>query len=186
MDKVTKWFVRTSSLIIILLGIGYISKPFSNKLKNYFPEKIENLQNNFEVIELTDPSPSLSQVENLLNTWLREKSKILSGSSKDLSETVEGLTKIVDFRLLDRTLKSTKFDIDKKQIRTINYQIEKIDLLSQTSSRIVVLVELNYLEKLLKDSGEVMSEIFLNPLKVKYILGLNNDSWKLVDFISLD
>ena len=56
MDTVTKWFIRTASLIIILFGIGYISKPFSNKIINYFSEKIENLQNNFSVKENRDKS----------------------------------------------------------------------------------------------------------------------------------
>ena len=56
MDTVTKWFIRTASLIIILFGIGYISKPFSNKIINYFSEKIENLQNNFSVKEIRDKS----------------------------------------------------------------------------------------------------------------------------------
>ena len=54
MDTVTKWLIRASSLIIILFGIGYISKPFSNKLINYFSEKIENLQNYFLVKEKGD------------------------------------------------------------------------------------------------------------------------------------
>ena len=56
MDTVTKWFIRTASLIIILFGIGYISKPFSNKIINYFSEKIENLQNNFSVKDNRDKS----------------------------------------------------------------------------------------------------------------------------------
>jgi len=55
---------------------------------------------------------------------------------------------------------------------------------SQTSSRIVVLVELNYLERIVKSSGELVNETILNPLKVKYILGFVDKSWKLVDFIS--
>ena len=56
MDTGTKWFIRTASSIIILFGIGYISKSFSNKIINYFSEKIENLQNNFSVKETRDIS----------------------------------------------------------------------------------------------------------------------------------
>ena len=73
----------------------------------------------------------------------------------------------------------------KKDIyKVINSKILKIDLVSQTSSRIVVLVELNYLEKIVKNSGDFVSETSLTPLKVKYILGFSNKSWKLVDFVS--
>ena len=46
------------------------------------------------------------------------------------------------------------------------------------------LIFLNYLEKILKDSGEFVNETSLNPLKVKYILGFSKNSWKLVDFVS--
>ena len=62
--------------------------------------------------------------------------------------------------------------------------MRKIDLYSQTASRIVVVVELDYLERILKNSGELVNETSLSPLKVKYILGFSNKSWKLVDFVS--
>ena len=42
--------------------------------------------------------------------------------------------------------------------KDIDSQIQKIDLVSQTSSRIVVLTELNYFEKVFKDSGEIINE----------------------------
>ena len=39
-------------------------------------------------------------------------------------------------------------------------------------------------EKIFKNSGELINEISINPLKVRYILGFSNKSWKLVDFVS--
>jgi len=86
--------------------------------------------------------------------------------------------------LINRTIEERQNDINKGIYKEINSQILKIDLESQTSSRIVVLVELNYLERILKNSGEFVNETSLNPLKVKYILGFSNKSWKLVDFVS--
>ena len=59
-----------------------------------------------------------------------------------------------------------------------------MDFETQTSSRISVLVELEYLERIIKNSGELINETSLDPLKVKYILGFSNKSWKLVDFVS--
>ena len=73
---------------------------------------------------------------------------------------------------------------EKAIYKEISSQIMKIDLESQTSSRIVVLVELNYLERIVKSSGELVNETILNPLKVKYILGFSKNSWKMVDFVS--
>ena len=86
--------------------------------------------------------------------------------------------------MIGRTIEERKDDIKKGIYKEINSQIRKINLESQTSSRIVVLVELNYLEKKLKNSGELISQTSLNPLKVKYILGFSDKSWKLVDFVS--
>ena len=87
-------------------------------------------------------------------------------------------------RLIARTIEERQNDINKGISKEINSQILKIDLESQSSSRIVVLVELNYLERIVKNSGELVNETSFNPLKVKYILGFSNKSWKLVDFVS--
>ena len=86
--------------------------------------------------------------------------------------------------MIKRTVEERQNDVKKGIFKEINSQIKKIDLDSQTSSRIVVLVELNYLERIKKNTGELINESSLNPLKVKYILGFSNKSWKLVDFVS--
>ena len=94
------------------------------------------------------------------------------------------LSKIVSSGLIDRTIEERQNDIKKGIYKEINSLIRKIDLESQTSSRIVVLVELDYTEKIMMNSGELVNETTLTPLKVKYILGFSNNSWKLVDFVS--
>ncbi len=131
-----------------------------------------------ELKELNIPSPSLEDISNLINGWLLGKSNYLAGKSEI------NLSKIVSKGLIDRTIEERQNDIEKGIYKEINSQIRKIDLESQTSSRIVVLVELNYLERIVKKSGEFLNETSLTPLKVKYILGFSNKSWKLVDFVS--
>ena len=86
--------------------------------------------------------------------------------------------------MIERTIEERQKDIKKGIYKEINAQIRKIDLESQTASRIVVIVELNYLERIIKNSGDFINETSLTPLKVKYILGFSNKSWKLVDFVS--
>ena len=120
----------------------------------------------------------MEDIRNLINIWLSSKSNYLAGKSEI------NLSKIVTSGLIDRTIEERQNDIKKEIYKEINSQIQKIDLVSQTSSRIVVLVELNYLERIIKNSGEFINETSLNPLKVKYILGFSNQSWKLVDFVS--
>ena len=132
----------------------------------------------YEFKELNSPSPSLDDIRNLINGWLQNKSNYLAGKSEI------NLSKFVSKGLIDRTIQERQNDIKKGIYKEINSQIRKIDLVSQTSSRIVVLVELNYLERIVKNSGEFVNETSLTPLKVRYIFGFSNKSWKLVDFVS--
>jgi len=156
--------------------IQEIKKNPSNKLKS-IPEKSNSIiTSTFK--ELDKPSPSLGDIRNLINEWLLSKSNYLAGKSEI------NLSKIVSNGLIARTIEERQNDIKKGIYKEISSQILKINLESQTSSRIVALVELNYLEKIIKNSGEFVNETSLNPLKVKYILGFSKKSWKLVDFVS--
>ena len=139
----------------------------------------KNTENNTLKIEgVTQASPSLEEIRKLINVWLQSKSSYLAGKNQ------LNLSKIVSSGLIDRTIEERQKDIKKGIYKEINSQIRKIDLETQTSSRISVLVELNYLERIIKNSGEFINETSLNPLKVKYIFGFSDKSWKLVDFIS--
>ena len=144
---------------------------------NSIPEKSSSIIS-YELKELNSPSPSLEDIRNLINGWLISKSNYLAGKSEI------NLSNIVSKGLIDRTIKERQNDIKKGIYKEINSQIRKIDLESQTSSRMVVLVELNYLERIVKNSGEFVNETSLTPLKVRYIFGFSNKSWKLVDFVS--
>ena len=150
-------------------------KPF-NELNSIIGNS--TVKNSFKVEKITKASPSIAEIKNLINVWLLSKSNYLAGKSEI------NLSKIVSNGLIDRTIEERQNDIKKGIVKEINSQIQKIDLESQTSSRIVVLVELNYLERIIKNSGEFVNETSLTPLKVKYILGFSNKSWKLVDFVS--
>ena len=132
----------------------------------------------YEFKELNTASPSLEDIRNLINEWLLSKSNYLAGKNEI------NLSKIVRKGLIDPTIQERQNDIKKGIYKEINSQISKIDLESQNSSRIVVLVELNYLERILKNSGELVNETSLTPLKVKYILGFSNKSWRMIDFVS--
>ena len=94
------------------------------------------------------------------------------------------LSKVAKEALIKRTIDLRQSDIKKNIYKEINSKIQKIDFDSQNASRIVVIAELNYSEKIIKNTGELINETSLSPLKVKYILGYSNKSWKLVDFVS--
>ena len=156
--------------------IQEITKKSSNELKAISGNT--NVKNSLKVEKITQTSPSIADIKNLINVWLLSKSNYLAGKSEI------NLSNIVSKGLIDRTIEERQNDIKKGIFKEINSQIQKINLESQTSSRIVVLVQLNYLERIIKDSGEFVNETSLTPLKVKYILGFSNKSWKLVDFVS--
>lgn len=129
--------------------------------------------------ELKTASPSLEKIEYLINTWLVNKSKFLAGTSEI------NLSKIVQNDLIDRLKKERELDIQKGIYKSINTSIENSVFLTQTASRISVSVDLKYSEKIFKTDGELINETTFTPfLKVKYILGFSNNSWKLVDYIS--
>ncbi len=153
-----------------------IKKKPSNELNNTIGNSAA--KNSFKVEKITKASPSIAEIKNLINVWLLSKSNYLAGKSEI------NLSKIVSKGLIDRTIEERQNDMKKGIVKEINSQIQRLDLESQTSSRIVVLAELNYLERIIKNSGEFVNETSLTPLKVKYILGFSNKSWKLVDFVS--
>ncbi|MDC3159201.1 ARC6/PARC6 family protein [Prochlorococcus sp. AH-716-G10] len=129
--------------------------------------------------EIRTASPSLEQIENLITTWLVNKSKFLAGTSEI------NLSNIVQNDLINRLTKERQLDIQKGIYKNIKTNIENVALLTQTASRISVSVDLKYTEKIFKTNGELINETTFTPfLKVKYILGFSNNSWKLVDYIS--
>jgi len=139
-------------------------------------EQTENIP--LQVKEISKASPSIEEIKYLIDTWLSNKANYLAGREEI------NLSKIVKDGLIKRTIEERQKDIQKEVYKEISSEIQEIVLRSQTSSRIVAVAELNYKERILKNSGELVNETSLNPLKVKYILGFSNKAWKLADFVS--
>ena len=139
-------------------------------------EQKENIS--LQVKEITKASPSIKEIKYLIDTWLANKSNYMAGKAEI------NLSGIVKDGLIKRTIEERQKDIKKGIYKEISSEIQEIVLQSQTSSRIVAVAELKYIERIFKNSGELVSETSLNPLKVKYFLGFSNKSWKLADFVS--
>jgi len=131
-----------------------------------------------EVNSLNELSPNLDQIQNLLESWLMSKSKFLSGDDQlDIS-------KIVKRNLILRLKNERQRDIKNNITKEIKTEVQDIEFLSQSPSRISVSVKLNYSEKIINANGELISEIFKPSVINKYILGFSNKSWKLVEYVS--
>ena len=131
------------------------------------------------ITAITSISPTLNEIENLLNNWLENKSKFLAGNG-DID-----LSKIVQTNLLKRLKEERSNDLKKNITKIINTEIQSIEYLTQSSSRVSVLAKLKYSENILNKNGEVVNTTTFTPfLKVKYIFGYSEKSWKLVDYVS--
>ena len=131
------------------------------------------------VTAITSISPTLNEIENLLKNWLENKSKFLAGKG-DID-----LSKIVQTNLLKRLKEERSNDLKKNITKIINTEIQSIEYLTQSSSRVSVLAKLKYSENILNKNGEVVNTTTFTPfLKVKYIIGYSEKSWKLVDYVS--
>ena len=200
-------------LLLFVFGIGLsflrnnsknleeenISVKILNKKNNYLNSENNNFQESIElsnvedtqkekdtkqetitsVTAITSISPTLNEIENLLKNWLENKSKFLAGKG-DID-----LSKIVQTNLLKRLKEERSNDLKKNITKIINTEIQSIEYLTQSSSRVSVLAKLKYSENILNKNGEVVNTTTFTPfLKVKYILGYSEKSWKLVDYVS--
>ena len=125
---------------------------------------------------LTNDSPSQDQLLRLIEVWLLSKADILAGRANS------NLPKVARNQLVKIVSNQRKKDEALGQKQIINAEIKSLKILDQTSKRIAVRVEIAYLDKLVKQSGEVISETSIPSLTVKYVLGRNKSQWKLIDF----
>ena len=147
--------------------------------KNFAKDISTNIVPIQEITPLNELSPNLNQIKNLLESWLSSKSKFLSGDDQ------LNISKIVKGNLILRLNNERQKDIESNITKNIKTEIQDIEFLSQSPSRITVAVKLKYSEKIIKTNGELISETNFKPfLKVKYILGFSNKSWKLADYVS--
>ena len=134
-------------------------------------------ENILDEYELKVKSPNLEQIKGLIKSWYFNKSRFLAGKGEPT------LTKIVKQDLIDRLYQERDSDIKNNISKNISTNIIDMKFVSQSSSRISVLINLLYTEEILSKNGKNVSKTTY-PLKVKYILGFSGDSWKLVDYIS--
>ncbi len=151
-------------------------------IKNeYQIKKKENIKQNrlSPIVPLSSNAPTLNQIESLLNNWLQNKSTFLAGNGQI------NLDQIVQKNLIDRLNEERANDLKRNTIKIIDTEIQSIEYLTQSPSRISVLAKLKYSEKILDKNGDVVNKTTFTPfLNVKYILGYTNSSWKLVDYVS--
>ncbi len=127
---------------------------------------------------LSSVSPSEQEINFLIQLWLKGKADILNGLETDI------LTYVARPSLYNRVIEQRKKDNLLGQRQIIDANITAINIVQRSDNRIAADVELNYEDKLISSSGEILSETVIPSLKVKYIIGKNKKNWLIVDYIS--
>ena len=188
------------SLFIIGTSLGILSqkKPADNKklnnLSNSELVKPENVKTNAnelseiskrkeildinKLIPLNSIVPSDQEIQFLIESWLKGKADILNGLESDI------LISVARPSLFNRVIDQRKKDKLLGQKQIIDANINSINVVQRSKNRIAVDVDLNYKDKLISSSGEILSETVIPSLKVKYILGKSKNTWQVVDYIS--
>ncbi|WP_269611160.1 IMS domain-containing protein [Prochlorococcus marinus] len=189
-----------TGLFIIGTSIGILTqrKPYENKnLTNIASSEVvktdeiktndnnlSQISNNKERSNLNKSIPLISlipsdqEIQFLIESWLKGKADILNGLESQF------LSSVARPSLFNRVLEQRKRDKLLGQRQIIDTNITSIKIVQRSDKRIAADVELNYQDKSISSSGEVLSETVIPSLKVKYIIGKNKNNWLVVDYIS--
>ncbi len=158
-----------------------IAKLVDNKIEDNGSTKIFNNKEKQvlnKLIPLTSVAPSNQDVKLLIESWLKGKADILNGSESQL------LFSVARPSLFNRVIDQRKKDKLLGQRQIIEANINSINIIERSDKRIAADVELNYQDKMISSSGDILSETVIPSLKVRYILGKNKKTWLVVDYIS--
>ena len=158
-----------------------IVKPENVKTNSNESSKISNKKQKLEInklIPLKSVLPSDQEIQFLIESWLKGKADILNGLESEI------LISVARPSLFNRVIDQRKKDNLLGQRQIIDANINSIKIVQRSNNRIAADVELNYKDKVISSSGEILSETVIPSLKVKYIIGNNKNTWQVVDYIS--
>ncbi len=127
---------------------------------------------------LNNDNPDLLELKILVESWLKAKSATLSGFDND------ALSKIARPKLIERVISERSKDRSKGEKQYIFTKITSLDLVSRTPKRIELIAVIDYRDKRIAKNGKTISMTSMPELKVRYILGRDNDAWRLQAYIS--
>ncbi len=151
------------------------------KLKDNGSSKTINSKETLDLnklIPLSALTPSDQQIKSLIESWLEGKADFLNGSESQFLATVARNS------LFNRVVEQRKKDRLLGQRQIIDAKITSINIVQRSDKRIAADVVLNYQDKRISSTGEILSETVIPSLKVRYIIGKNKKNWLLVDYIS--
>ncbi len=122
--------------------------------------------------------PTKTQLRGLLDAWLASKSVVLAGGeSKTLLDVARP-------NLVKRVEEERTKDALIKETQVIDATINSLKIVSRKPRRIELKAQLVYRDQRLDSSGEKISETYIPKLFVTYILGRDEQNWRLHEYIS--
>ncbi len=160
--------------------LSEVVKPKDIKTNNV-SGKVSNDKKRLDIsklIPLTSATPSEKEIKFLIKSWLNAKADVLNGLENEI------LYSVARRSLFNRVIDQRKKDNLLGQTQIIDAKITSINIVQRSENRIAADVKLNYQDKTISSSGEILSETVIPSLKVKYIIGKNKNNWQVVDYIS--
>ena len=124
---------------------------------------------------LRSESPSEAQLESLLQAWLDRKALVLRGDGS----ADERLQPIARSGLINQVRQQRSADQSAGLTQKVEASIDFMRVISRTPQRIELRADVDYSDQTLNAAGTVVNSTAPRSLKVTYILGRDEDGWRL-------
>ncbi len=124
---------------------------------------------------LRSESPSEAQLESLLQAWLDRKALVLRGDGS----ADERLQPIARSGLINQVRQQRSADQSAGLTQKVEASIDFMRVISRTPQRIELRADVDYSDQTLNAAGTVVNSTAPRSLKVTYILGRDQDGWRL-------
>ena len=124
---------------------------------------------------LRSERPSEAQLESLLQAWLDRKALVLRGDGS----ADERLQPIARSGLINQVRQQRSADQSAGLTQKVEASIDFMRVISRTPQRIELRADVDYSDQTLNAAGTVVNSTAPRSLKVTYILGRDQDGWRL-------
>ena len=122
---------------------------------------------------LTAAEPQESELQALLETWLKAKTDVMAGQ-----ETPAGLERIAREGPRSRLVAERSHDRNLGQTQTLQVQVQELTILERSPRRIAVRARLRYSDSTQRQGREV-ARTASTTLRNVYVFGRDGDTWRL-------
>jgi hypothetical protein len=124
---------------------------------------------------LRSENPSEAQLQALVQAWLDRKASVLSGDGT----ANERLQPIARAELIKQVRLQRAADQSEGRTQRVEASVDFMRVISRTPNRIELRADVDYSDETLNAAGTVVERTAPTSLKVTYILGRDDDGWRL-------